>query len=224
MSYRILVAPDIHFPFHSRNGLKQFYSLASKLAPTHILQLGDLIDAYSLGRWPRSYNEMTPKQELESAREESLSFWATVKSLAPRSKCHQLIGNHDERLTKKLYALFPEAESLIDPGALFSFKGVKTQDSERDELIIENICFMHGFRSKLGDHARANSMNTVCGHSHRGGVSYFRLGPKTLWELNAGHLADETSRPLSYTKQRQLSHWTLGCGFIDHLGPRFIPF
>lgn len=224
MGYRILVAPDIHFPFHSRIGLRKFYTLADKLAPTHIIQLGDLIDAYSFSRHPKSYNLMTPAQEIEQARSEALGFWATLKRLAPRAKCHQLLGNHDERIDKKIAQLFPEAESLIDSSKMFSFKGVITQPSERDELIIEDLCFMHGFRSKLGDHARHNSISTICGHSHRGGCVTMKLGQKTIFELNCGHLADATAKALSYTKQRLISNWTLGCGFIDELGPRFIAF
>lgn len=106
---------------------------------------------------------------------------------------------------------------------LFSFKGVTTQPSERDELILEGILFMHGFRSKLGDHVYHNQLSTVVGHSHQGGCAYVRKGNKTLWELNCGFIGDPDSVPMSYTRQRTISRWTQGYGIIDKFGPRFVP-
>lgn len=223
MKLRILIAGDIHFPFASRAGLRRFYEIAKSLSPTHIIQIGDLVDFYSFSRFPRSLNLMTPRQELEQARSDALQFWLTLKAIAPKAKKYQLIGNHDARLDKKLISTFPEAEGLISAANIFDFPKVTTQRSERDEIIIENILFMHGFRSRLGDHAKHNSMRTVTGHSHRGGTVFLRHGDDTIWELNAGYLADESSPALSYTRQRLISNWTLGCGIIDELGPRFVP-
>ena len=113
---------------------------------------------------------------------------------------------------------------FLDLRSLYDFPGVEMSKSERDELFIDKICFMHGFRTKLGDHARHNGCNTVTGHSHRGGVVYMRLGKKTIWEANAGTICDEASEPLSYTRQSKLSTVTQGCTLIDHLGARFVAF
>lgn len=221
---RILIAGDCHFPWASRPGLKKFYDLAKALDPTHIIQIGDLFDCYSFSRFPRSLNVMTPKQEIEQARSDAMQFWLTLRAIAPKAKKHQLLGNHDSRIDKQIISMFPAGESLISPWSMFEFKGVITQESERDELFIEDICFQHGFRSRLGDHARHNSMSTVTGHSHRGGCVFFRLGDKTIYEINAGHLADERANALSYTRQRLISSWTIGAGVIDEFGPRFISF
>jgi hypothetical protein len=106
---------------------------------------------------------------------------------------------------------------------LFEFPGVKTQDSQRAELVLDGIMFMHGYRSKAGDHANHNNLSTVCGHSHRGSVSFLRRGDEVIWELNCGFLGDPSSVPLSYTRQRTVSNWTQGFGVIDKQGPRFIP-
>lgn len=224
MKARILIAGDTHFPWASRRGMRQFYDLAKAIDPTHIIQIGDLYDFYSFSRFPRSLNICTPKQEIEMGRSDAMQFWLTLKAIAPKAKKHQLIGNHDERVNKQIMAMFPEAESLISPWTMFEFKNVQTQEGERDELIIEDICFMHGFRSKLGDHAIHNGMSTVCGHSHLGGCVFFRRGDRTLFELNCGYLGDAGARALSYTKQRQFARWTLGAGVVDQFGPRFIPF
>lgn len=221
---RILVAGDCHWPFISRRAIKKFYDLAKSVEPTHIVQIGDLYDFYSFSRFPRNVNLFTPKQEIEQARSDAMHFWLNLRAIAPKAKKYQLIGNHDERLVKQAAALFPEAGSIIDPSGLFDFKGVQTQRGERDEVIIEDICFMHGFRSKLGDHAIHNGMSTVCGHSHVGGCVFFRRGDRVIYELNSGFLGDERTPVFSYTKQRQFARWTLGAGVIDEFGPRFISF
>lgn len=228
MSHRIIILGDTHFPFHSKLALKQVYnilrqfSLDKKIKHT-VIQIGDLYDLFSFGKYPRSLDHITPKQEVTSARAEAEAFWQKIKNILPNAECYQMLGNHDSRKSKRVLECLPEIYHLASSKELWRFQGVHTMDSERDELIIDNICYQHGFRTKLGDHAKHNLISTVCGHSHVGGVIFFRYKEKILFELNAGFLADDTSFALSYTQQRRLSKWTLGLGIIDHLGPRFSP-
>jgi hypothetical protein len=109
---------------------------------------------------------------------------------------------------------------------LYKFPNVKTIEDPREELIIKDICFMHGYRTKIGDHLRYNMQNTVHGHTHRGGLHFEPYNDKILWELDCGFLADQNRLPLSYTPQRK-TKWTLGFGLIQEidgmLRPQFIP-
>lgn len=224
MSQSILVLGDLHAPFVHAKSLARAIKLASLIKPKIIVQIGDLYDLYAFSKYPRSLDLMTPKQEINEGLEVTCRMWRELRKASPKSKCFQMIGNHDSRPVKRLIEKTPELERFLDLSSLYDFPNVTMVPSERDELIIGDILFMHGFRSKLGDHARHNGKNTVCGHSHRGGVVYHRLGDKTLWELNAGFLANEKSYALSYTRQAKISTWTQGVGLIDELGPRFIPF
>jgi hypothetical protein len=95
---------------------------------------------------------------------------------------------------------------------------------ESEELILGDILFMHGFRSKLGDHVYHNGMNAVRAHDHLGGVVFQRKGKETIWELDVGFIGDPKALPMQYGKQTKIERWTLGAGFIDEMGPRFIPF
>jgi hypothetical protein len=61
----------------------------------------------------------------------------------------------------------------------------------------------------------------ICGHSHRAGLFYKNFGDATLFEMNVGYLADETSKALSYTPQRH-THWTKAIGELDAHGPRLV--
>lgn len=224
MPHKILIAGDCHFPAASNDALAKLYSLARILKPTIIVQIGDLYDLFSHGRFPRSHNIMTPAKEIEQGYEDASRFWKQLQKASPKAKCFQLIGNHDERPKKMVIRVAPELESLMNFKQIFDFPSVEVSDSERDELIIDQILFMHGFRSKLGDHVRNNLMSTVVGHSHHGGVYYQRLGNKTLYELNCGFLGNANAPALSYTRQRKISNWTLGAGLITELGPQFVAF
>jgi metallophosphoesterase superfamily enzyme len=215
---------DCHFPFSKRKTVKAILSLIRKVKPKRIVQLGDLYDLYSYSRFARSYNVLTPQQEIKLGRKDAEAFWAEARAAAGRGvECFQIIGNHDERIVKKAMGLLPEMEHLLgEVNHLWRFKGVEVQGSERDELILDGVCYMHGYR-KFGDHVKHNLMSTVCGHLHLGAVSYMRLGQKTLWELNAGYCADESTVPMSYSRQNKFSKHTQGVGLIDSYGPRFIP-
>jgi predicted MPP superfamily phosphohydrolase len=188
--------------------------------------MGDLYDFYSFGRFPRSVSFITPRAELEQGREDAVEMWALLRSAAPKAKCFQLLGNHDERIRKQVRSKFPEAEAVLDHlrmDSLWEFDGVKTQKGQADELIIGDVVFQHGHLSRMGDHMRHNHMNTVVGHSHHGGVVTMRYRNKSLWELNVGAVPNMKATPLKYGLNNKLFKSVLGYGLIDEKGPRFIP-
>lgn len=222
MKQRILVLGDIHFPYANERALKWAVSLVRELKPTRIVQIGDLYDQYSFSRFTRRNLEM-PEQELSRARDKAVLLWRTLTGSGAR--CYQILGNHDLRIIKRAQERLPEAQKLVQKSVLelYRFKGVITVEDDRDELKIGNISFHHGYLSRLGDHMRLFGASTVVGHSHTGGVVFEQRNGEALWELNAGYLADETSEPLRY-RPTKTSKWTLGVGFIDTNGPRFIPY
>lgn len=215
---------DLHFPFAHQRKLAAALASVRRLKPRMIVQVGDLYDLFSFSRFPRSHSVITPKAEIQRARAEAEQFWRSVRSAAPAARCYQLLGNHDERLVKRVMASLPEFEPFLADlhRQLWQFDGVTSHGAERDELIVDGVCFMHGFRPH-GEHVKHNGLSTVVGHSHLGGVVYSRLGPKTVWELNCGYLGDPNARALSYTPQRRIAKWTHGVGVIDADGPRFVP-
>ncbi|MES3012649.1 MAG: metallophosphoesterase [Pseudomonadota bacterium] len=221
--FKVLAVGDAHCPWMLYRTLDGICAAARGLKPDIIIQLGDLYDFFSWTRFPRTYNLLTPIEEAKQGRKMAENMWARLAKAAPKAKLYQLRGNHDDRPYKRILEAAAEFEDLLKLDPLFQFDGVETQPSSRDELIIQGVCYMHGFRSKLGDHARHNRMSTVCGHSHKGGVVTMRLGKKTLFECNAGFLGNPNSRPLSYGAQRKFNDQTQGFAFIDSLGPRFVP-
>lgn len=213
---------DTHFPFTIWKTVERIITAVEQLNPVHVVQLGDLYDMYSFAKFPRSHNVYTPVQELENGRRLAEGFWDRVKKAAPKAKLWQVKGNHDARPFKRIIELCPEIEGNLTLDKLWKFDGVETLKDDRDDLIIDKVVYMHGFRSH-GAHVIHNGMSTVCGHLHRGGVVYVRRGKESLWELNAGFCGNPHSTPLGYTPQRRLSTWTQGFGVIDEMGPRFVP-
>lgn len=225
MKNAIVVIGDIHAPFCDWKNVEAIISFIRKNKVSMVCQIGDAYDFFSLTRYPFRRDLITPKEEIESAREMMDEFWFMISKASTQSDKFQIKGNHDIRPYKRLTEKCPEVFSIVQNSLddLFRFKNVQTIDDYREELIYKDIVFQHGFRGNLGDHARHNRQSTVCGHSHRGGVAMIRQGKGVIWELNAGYVGDEHSEPLSYTAQKKFATWTQGFGVIDELGPRFIP-
>lgn len=221
--HKILCIGDLHFPWTSKACLDFIFDVIKRERPPVIVQVGDLYDFFSMGRFPRDSSICTPAQEVAEGRQAAEEFWAHIKRLSPISTKYQLRGNHDIRPIKAIRELAPNLEPFLKINDFFKFPDVETIFDPREELQIGDTLFMHGYRSKLGDHMKHNRMNTVVGHSHRGGVFYERFGDKILWELNCGYVGDPLAKVFTYTPQK-MSPWTLGVGLIDEHGPRFIPY
>lgn len=220
---RILVIPDLHFPFFHREACKVLWKRICDVKYTHIVQIGDLLDQYNFTRFAKK-NIFLPDRELKFGRELAVDMWAKIREKQPQAVCVQLLGNHDVRALKRAQEKLPEAQDIVRDSLLelYEFEGVHTVQDPRSEYFIGETAFLHGYRSKLGDHTKYMHCNTVHGHTHRGGVAYIPIAGKTLWELDAGYLADPDKEPLAYSEQKT-NNWSLGFGEIDNFGPRFIP-
>jgi predicted MPP superfamily phosphohydrolase len=200
---------------------------ANKQRIKAIIQLGDLYDLFSYSKFPKRLI-MTPRQECFEARSQAEEVWELINKAAPRAKKYQLLGNHDERLAKRVVENMPELDHLVKYNEIYEFKGVKTIQSAKEDLIIDNWHFTHG-HTKEGNHIQAVDFNNVClGHTHRGGTWSKRLhrrkDPKILTELNAGFMGDPFHDALIYRPMMRYFTWTWGFAVIDNFGGRFIPF
>lgn len=221
---KVLVVPDQHFPFVNKKALARLIEIAEEFQPTHIVNVGDTYDMYSFSRFARSMDIMTPKQEIERGRVMAEKMWVNLQKAAPKAKCFQVLGNHEERVFKKIMNLAAEYESILEAPIrkLLSFPGVHTLKSSKSELVINDIVFVHGWSTTAGFHVRYFLQNVVHGHTHRGSVQFISQKGKSLWELDCGFIADQNSLPLEY-RETKTSQWHTGLGLIDKYGPRFVP-
>lgn len=222
----ILVVGDLHFPFVHKNALEALHVFNKQAQPTHIIQVGDAYDMYAFSKYPRSQNIYSPKDEESLAREGLVNFWKRMELDNPGAKRTMLLGNHDIRPVKRALESNGSFEHIVEKHLkeIMTFDNVETIYDSREEYEASGILFHHGFLSGLGKHRDYTHSNIVVGHTHKGGVSYRRIKGQTLWELNAGFLGDPEAKALSYTALKKNTDYTLGWGWIDKYGPRFIHY
>lgn len=217
MNARVLVIGDTHFPFHSVSAYKNLLLIAKDLKPTHIVQIGDLLDQYVFSKYSRQI-DITPQDDIDYGLNIAVKMWWDLQKIAPSAKCHQLIGNHDVRMSKRISERIPELSKFFSFKNLYKFANVKVSESDRDYLEINGVMYVHGWLSKSIDHARYFNKPTVHGHRHRPCIEYDR---KDLWSMDVGFMGDEAQLPLQYTANR-FSKWTVSCGVVENNMPRII--
>ena len=220
---KILIAGDTHFCWDHGHTLEAFYAFNKEVQPDYVVQVGDLYDMYAHSKFPRSQNIYTPKDEERLSREAAERFFTRISKDNPKAIIYNMFGNHDIRPAKRTIESMPQMEHFVERylEELMTFEGVNLVKDHREILTIEGVGFHHGYLGKLGDHRDAALQNMVVGHTHRGGVSYRRVRNETLWELNAGFMGDPEAKVMSYTASK-IQNYTLGFGYIDKYGPRFI--
>jgi hypothetical protein len=221
---KIAILGDLHEPFGSDHVKAEFVLFCQKVQPDYIIQMGDLLDMYSHTKFPKSHNVFTPKDEEAAAIKNAKELWTNLRKAAPNAKCVGLLGNHDVRPLKRTLESLPQVEHWIQKyfNELFQFDGVEMILDPRQEYIIADIAFIHGYLNQLGAHRDFMLMNTVRGHDHVGGVVFRQIHGKTLWELDAGLAGDYNAKGFTYTPQK-MTKQTNGFASIDEYGPRFIP-
>jgi predicted phosphodiesterase len=214
---RVLVIGDLHLPFHSTSAYKNLLKVAKKLKPTHIVQIGDLLDQYVFSSFSRSL-QVTALEEIEHGLELAVKMWADMQNIVPRAKCFQLLGNHDVRMAKRIAEKMPELSEFFSHKDLYKFEDVKVCQSDRDYIEIDGVVYVHGWLSKSLDHAKYFGKPVVHGHRHRPCIEYDR---KELWSMDVGYMANSKSLPLQYTSSK-FTKWTTSCGVVEDGLPRII--
>ncbi len=228
---RMLILGDTHFPWVHKESLERVYGWLSKNPVDVIVQIGDLFDLYAYSRFPRSQMGMDAKEEIDLAQAMATEMWAKLRELAPNAECYQLIGNHDVRPHRSVLAKAPELEHLVALGMrnFYRFDGVTTMEDDRQELLIDDILFIHGWGSRPGQHRDHFMHNVVLGHTHKLNTSYRTVydpvtkEERTLTEANAGLLGDPRAKVFGYTPSR-VTNYTLGFLVIDDDGFKCINF
>lgn len=213
---KVFVISDTHFPFHNKSAYRKVMKLIKKEKPTHVVQIGDLLDQYIFSKYTRSLS-VSAEQDVQKGLKQAQNMWSEIKRMLPKAKCFQLLGNHDVRLSKRILEKVPELESFFNLQDLYSFPGVKTLRSEREFLEIQGIVYIHGYLSKSIDHAKHFNKPVVHGHCHRPGITTFG----SLFSMDVGFLADEDSLPMSYT-QSKVTRWRMAVGIVENRQPRLI--
>lgn len=214
---KVFVISDTHFPFHSKKAYAQAMDAISEERPTHVVQIGDLLDQYVFSRYSKS-SKITPEADVTRGLEIATDMWKRIKKIVPKAQCLQLLGNHDIRLNKRIAEKLPELAEFYSHKNLYAFDGVTVLSSDREFVTIQGVNYVHGWLSKSIDHARHFNRPTVHGHRHRPCIEFDR---PSLWSMDVGFMADERQLPLGYTMSKT-TKWTMACGVVEDAKPRLI--
>lgn len=219
----IICIGDMHLPWWHEPTITMLYLILEQEQPDYIIQMGDLYDFFSFGKYPRSHLLIRPDEELRIGRQLAETFWQTVRRICPRAKLVQLIGNHDLRPMKRvLESGSPELEPFFNFKSFFEFEGVHTQHDAREPYRIKEFSFIHGHLSQAGAHRNQLKTHVAHGHTHRGGVVMNKRDGRHLVEIDCGHVGDASKKVFNYTAVREPS-WTRGYAQIKGYCFAFIP-
>jgi|ERR1017187_476064 hypothetical protein len=216
---RILVVPDLHFPYCHQDSLDFLAKINKTMHPSRVICLGDELDFHAM-----SFHNSDP--DLDSAGKELLNGIALIsglKELFP--KMDLLESNHGSMAYRK--AKFNGMPRHL----LKSYNSVLEVDNDwswHDELLLRlpngNGCkFIHGLSSNILSASQSAGMSVVQGHFHNNfEIRYWDAGNGLHFGATAGCLIDNKSMAFAYNKTF-IKKPLLGCLFIENSIPCLIP-
>ena len=216
-SYRVLVMPDTHAPFHDPQAVDCFLEAAYHLQPDELVIDGDLTDFYAVSSHDKSPSRReTMKEEVDGSNE-------LLDIIGGMGFGHVefIEGNHENRYDRYIAKHAPELYGLAPTVAQM----LKIEQRGwgftpyREEYSVGKIDFTHDV-GPCGSTAMQRSIGTyghnlVIGHTHRLGVAY--QGTKrggTMVCMNVGWLGSFDA--IDYRqKSLAVNDWQHGFGYVD---------
>jgi metallophosphoesterase superfamily enzyme len=190
----VLAIPDLHCPADHKQALRFVCSVASRVNPTHIVFLGDVIDHNAI-----SFHEKMP--ELPSAKEEYRQMKLRLKRWYrefPNAKV--CIGNHDERVHRVVRRCgVPSSIYLREYNDVLELgDGWKWGYSHT----IDKVLYTHGHGSSTAwSIAKNTNKSTVCGHIHTAcELKFMATDEMRFFGMNVGSLVDRHHPAMEYAK------------------------
>jgi hypothetical protein len=169
---------DLHCPYYDPYAFELSLKIIESYSPDLLVCGSDALDFYSVSTFNKNPDRKdTLQYEIDIWRELQLQ----LNDAAPSADKWFLIGNHEDRLRRYLWKN-PELASLnvLKLSSVLDFDSLGIL-GETHEIVINNtLCIKHGnvtrkesayaARAELGD--ERYSINTLSGHTHRGGTHY----------------------------------------------------
>jgi len=217
---RILVIPDLHFPYCHMDSLDFLHKIKKVLNPSRIICLGDELDFHDA-----SFHDSDP--DLDSAGVElvkALGYIDTLHELFP--KMDLLESNHGSMAYRKAKHHGMPRHLLKSYNEVLC---VTTDDWKwHPELIIElpnktKCKFVHGISANVLVASQASGMSLVQGHHHsQFEIRYWSNGVSLNFAITSGCLIDDKSLAFAYNKL-QVKRPIMGVTFIENSIPQLIP-
>lgn len=217
---RILVIPDLHFPYCHVDSLDFLHKIKKTLQPTRVICLGDELDYHAA-----SFHDSDP--DLDSAGKElvvALGYVDTLHELFP--KMDLLHSNHGSMAYRKAKANNMPRHLLKSYNEVL---GVPNDDWRWHESLILELpngtkCkFVHGISANVLSASQSLGMSLVQGHHHSlFELRYWTAGNGLHFAITSGCLIDDASMAFAYNKL-QVKRPIMGLTFIENSAPHLIP-
>lgn len=183
MKNKFIVLSDIHFPYQDDKALKAVYKFLEQHPVDTIILNGDILDFYDVSRFDKDPQRMFSLQtELDMAE----NFFKKLRKLFPEAEMYFVKGNHEDRMERYLQK----------HSELFTLKALKIPtllQLEKFNIHYKPKGFKFGSLKIIhGDLIRKFSSYTargelekhdssgISGHTHRGGVYYYKTPERYL--------------------------------------------
>ena len=223
---RILVIPDVHFPFVADGFLEFLDNTKSQYGLDTIICIGDILDMCAISAWESDPDGMSADSELIATIPQLIA----MADMFP--EMYITIGNHDARpqrmarkagIPTRLLRHFNEVIENITEGQA----NVDGWHWNNSYILNENTLIEHGNRTGLTatyKKAVLTNFNVIQGHTHSyASVMYANDGYTSRWAMNVGAGIDHSAYAFAYAKAIDMSP-TLGCGIVVDGIPQIIPF
>lgn len=200
---RVLVIGDLHEPFTLKGYLEFCLETYNNYNCNRVVFIGDIVDNHAA-----SYHESDP-DGLGGGDELDLCIKKLKRWHDTFPDADVILGNHDIMVARKAQT------SNIPKKWIKSYQEVLEVPTWNfvEELVIDEVMYVHGIGSKAHIRAQKNMMSTVQGHHHTDCYTMWYVGKKDkIFGMQVGCGIDINSYAMAYAK------WfpkpAIGCGVV----------
>lgn len=233
----IVVMPDVQAPLHDRHLVYKFTQFLKDYAPDELAQVGDFTDSTEISRWVRG-KKTEFAGDLQAGFDAASNILGDIREVFD-GRFRIVRSNHDDRLELYIESCAPGLASL-SALSIENLAGFNEHDVEfvRDEVVelAPGWVMSHGDEGSLSPVAGKTAFglaknkfgtNTICGHTHRAGMTSESTGyngriRRTLTGLEVGHFMDLTQA--DYLKKKGVAmNWQQAFGILEIYGDKVFP-
>lgn len=200
---RVLVIGDLHEPFCLDDYLDFCKETYDNFNCNKVVFIGDIIDNHYSSYHETSADGMGGGEELELAIKRLKKWYKAFP------KAHVTLGNHDLIIMRKAQT------SAVPKKWIKEYKDVLEVPKWKfvDEVVIDDVMYIHGIGSKAHLRVRNNMQSTVQGHHHTSCFIHWYVGSKAkVFGMQVGCGIDKDAYAMAYGK------WfpkpAIGCGVV----------
>ena len=212
---RVLVIPDLHFPFEHERALKFCKAVYKRFNCNKVICTGDLLDLHQISRHVSETDGHGAMEELALAKKSVLAWAKAFPTMVIT------IGNHDAIPKRQAKEVGLPSAYLRD---LKDVYGMPSGWRLTNRYEHEGVLYLHNAGSgkyAAINKAREQSVSVACGHTHKHGGTIYYTNPRNIFfGLQVGCLIDKSTYAMRYSD----GEICLGCGVVlDGHEAYFVP-